>query len=415
MKKSIIFIIGILFANFASFSQSQVDALRYSQSFYGGTARSMSMGGAFGALGGDISSLSYNPAGLGIYKSSEFTISPGFNFSNASAKYNNSTNSDFQYNLNLNNIGIVATYNTNNESGWISTSFAFGYNRLDNFNQNINIEGINTSGSMTDYFATLAKGKSTDNLDAFNEGLAYNTNLIKLQDTANLKYVSALTPYGEMQRKTISTSGSLGEYIFALGANYNNEIYFGGSVGIQSLNYSENSEYDELNQNNAIPGFNSFTFNQSVSTKGTGFNMKFGAIIRPVDFLRIGLAIHSPTFFDLTDNYSSSMSSDFQDASLSSQASSPSGNFNYQLTTPYKAVGSIGIIVDKTALIGIECEYIDYSLARLRSSDYSFYDENNNIQSQYRATENIRAGIEYRLGPFQPPPWMRFLWQPLQI
>jgi hypothetical protein len=401
MKKSIIFLISILCANFASFSQNQVDALRYSQTFYGGTARSTGIGGAFGALGGDISSLSYNPAGIGIYKGSEFTFSPGFYFNSTSAKFNNSTNNDFQYNLNLNNIGIIATYKADTNKGWISTSFGFGYNRMNNYNQNIDIEGINNSGSMTDLFAAYANGVSPDKLDAFNEGLAYNTNLIKLSDSTNNLYQSILPSYGELQRKTISTYGSHGEYIFTLGTNYNNELYLGAAFGIQSVNYSENSEYSEMNINNAsTQDFQKFIFKQNLNTKGNGYNFKFGAIIRPVDYLRIGLAIHSPTIFYLTDNYSSSISSEFKNSSKSSISDSPDGRFNYELTTPYKVVGSLGFVVKKFALIGLECEYVDYSLARLRSNDWDFHTENNSIQTSYRPTENIRAGFEYRFGPF---------------
>jgi len=402
MKKIIFIIIGVVITNFTLYSQNEVDALRYSQSFYGGTARAVGMAGAFGALGGEISSLSYNPAGIGIYRRSEFTFTPTFYFNKTSADYLNTTNEDFKYNLNLNNLGLVATYNTKNESGWISVNFGFGYNRMNNFHKNISIEGYNSTGSMTDYFAKLANGHNSDDLNGFNEGLAWESYLID-PDTNNIdeyRYVSAFSNYGELQRKNISSKGSVGEYIFTLGTNYNNMLYLGGTIGIQSVNYTENTEYSETDENNVIPDFNNFIFTQHLKTKGTGFNFKFGAIFRPVDWVRIGAAIHTPTFFDLTDTYSSSISSSFADASKSSQVDSKDGDYNYELTTPFKAVGSIGFVIKKSAIIGIDYEFVDYTLARLRASDYSFRTENNSIETHYQATANIRAGIEYRIGPF---------------
>ena len=113
--------------------QNEVDALRYSQTFIGGTARSVSMGGAFGSLGGDYSSIVINPAALGIYRSSEFTITPAFYFDQTSANFINSKNNDIKYNFNLNNLGLIGAYSSDETEGWIGAGCSFGYNRLNNF------------------------------------------------------------------------------------------------------------------------------------------------------------------------------------------------------------------------------------------------------------------------------------------
>lgn len=397
MKNIIIIVLGIILSSYTAYSQNEIDALRYSQSFYEGTSRAAGMGGAFSALGGDMSSIGYNPAGIGIYKTSEFSFSPAFYFQNSNSNYNSSLNSGFKYNLNFSNFGIVGTYNSE-DNDWKNVNFGFSYNKLNNFNKNIYIEGYNSSGSMTDYFAHVANGKATTNFNEFNERLAYDAYLIDPLDTLNYTYITALPNYGETQSKTITSYGGHGDYNFTLGANYNNIFYIGGAIGIQTINYTEDIEYTEKDNFNVINNFNEFTYKQHLNTRGTGFNFKFGSIFKPVDWVRVGLAIHTPTFYDLTDNYNSSINSIFTNANY--EYKSPNGEFNYQLATPFKAIGSLGFIIQKSAIVGIDYEFIDYSIARLGSSDYNFKDENNNIEKSYTPTGNVRAGIEYKFGPF---------------
>lgn len=404
MKKIAIFGMFVL-ASISMFAQNEVDALRYSQNFYTGTARFTSMGGAFGALGGDFSSLSVNPAGIGVYRSSEFTFTPGFSYNSTDATFMDGTMEDYKYRMNINNLGLVATYNSGKEDGWVTTSFAFGYNKLNDFNRNVIIEGTNNTSSMTDYFAQAASGTNSDLLDGFTTGLAWETYLIDPDpsSTQNYGYISALSKRGELQSMSINSKGNIGEYLFALGGNYSNKIYLGGSIGIQSVRYIEHSDYVESDPNDSIPDFNQFTYHSDLKTTGSGINFKFGAIIRPVDWIRIGLAVHSPTFMSLHDEYSSFMQSSFNSPDSirgdGEKVYSPSGSFDYDLTTPFKAIGSLGFVIGKSALINVEYEFVDYSTARMRSDSYMFREENNAIETAYQAVGNIRAGAEYRFGP----------------
>ncbi len=140
-------------------AQNVDDALRYSQIFYGGTARFMSMGGAFTALGGDISSLSQNPAGIGVFRSSEMTVSPQLNYINSTASGFHSTNSDYLYNFNLSQAGFVSNIITNNTgTGLIKLNFGYSFNKTNNFHQSTQIRGINNSSSMADYWAAAGDG-----------------------------------------------------------------------------------------------------------------------------------------------------------------------------------------------------------------------------------------------------------------
>jgi long-subunit fatty acid transport protein len=139
-------------------------------------------------------------------------------------------------------------------------------------------------------------------------------------------------------------------------------------------------------------------FNQSLSTKGRGFDFKIGAMYRPVDFLRLGFAYHSPTYLKLADTYGADMSSVVGGTPRSYEPET--GNFNYSIRTPQRMIGSVAVILGKTAIISGDYELVDYSEAHIKSATYAFADANANIQAKYKAASNIRVGAEMRLLPF---------------
>ena len=396
--KKLIAILSILIP-IISIAQNEVDALRYSQNFYNGSARYTSMGNSLGALGGDFSVLSSNPAGLGVYRSSEFVFTPMFSYNSTSSSYQNKTNDDNNFRMKFSNIGLVATHNSGREEGWITTTFALGYNRIADFNRNVYIEGQNDKNSMTNYFAQLADGTKPNGLyDVWTDvGMAWDSYLFDPANSDSTAYVSSFANYGETQTKILNMSGGMGEYVMALAGNYSNKLYMGGSFGIQSVRYIEIGDYSEKDPQKLIDNFDNFRYTNNLKTTGAGVNFKFGLIFRPVDWIRIGGAIHSPTFFNLHDEYGSSMDSKFD--SIDTDKYSYSGSYDYQLTTPFKAVGSLGFIIGKQAIIGAEYEFVDYTVARLRADDYPFSTENNIIQTAYTATGNLRIGAEFKSGP----------------
>lgn len=393
----------LIITNYNIYSQNEVDALRYSQTFYGGTARGVAMGSAFGALGGDFTSLSINPAGIGVYRTTELTFTPSLYYSQNNASYLGTSFTDNKYNFNFNNIGFVASFSSGNDNGWSNFNMGFGYNRVNNFNRNVLIEGVNDYNSITDYFALRANGQTPEALTSggsyFMEGLAWDTYLINPIDSTVNQYMSVMNKYGQTQRKSIKTEGAMGEYLFSMGANFSHKLYIGGSIGIQNLRFEENTVYEEIDNSMAIDSFASMTFNQHLKTSGAGFNFKFGTIFRPIDFVRIGFAVHTPTFFVLDDQYQNAMKSKFDNGTIYNYES-PQGKYSYELSTPLRAIGSLGFVVMKSAILSVDYEFVDYTSARLRANDYNFYDENSNIQKYYTATSNIRAGAEYRFGPF---------------
>ncbi len=408
--KKITLIITSLIVSTTLFSQSYVDALRYSQNLPTTTARSISMGGAFGSLGGDMSSFMINPAGLGVYRKSEFTITPSVNYTNNESNYFFNTAEDFKYKFNLSNIGFVSAYNTNKEDGWAGFSFGIAYNRLNNFNNTILVEGTNTNSSLADYFLDYAWGTNPELLDAFWERLAFDAYVIDTIPGTAYEY-STPVPLPINQRRTIKTKGGIGEWSFAFGANYAHKLYFGASLAISNLRYTEFNDHKEINIPQTSTDITDFTFGQELTTRGTGYTFKFGVIGRPIDALRIGAALHFPTLYNLEDEFYTTLRSNFNDGfTASAYPTNSNGDrldallTEYKLLSPLKAIGSIGFQIGKIGLISADIEYVDYSKMRFREKtnnidiEQTIYDQNNIIKEAFSNVFNIRTGAEVRFG-----------------
>ncbi|MDO9512743.1 MAG: hypothetical protein Q7J34_13345 [Bacteroidales bacterium] len=396
--KKVIYTIAALFISMGMYAQTAADALRYSQVEYSGTARFNAMGGAFGALGGDFSSLSTNPAGIGLYKTSEFTVTPTIYQGKSSSSYFGHQAEDDKYNFNLSNLGVVLTAEIPDRlgtPGWRNVQFGFGINRLMNFNNRSMIEGYNDVNSMLTGYVNYANAYGI-----------YSDSPEELAEKANLIFEDGGIFYNDMpdgkvlQRKSLTTSGSMNELVLSAGANYSDMLYFGVTMGFPYFNYREESSYSEQDINNVNPYFHSYTLREQLETSGTGFNLKAGLIFRPTDWLRIGGAYHSPTFFtDMNDVWSSNINSVFDSVIENKSVSSRIGEYNYELTTPMKLIGSVAIIVGTQGLISADYQYVDYTEAKLRPvGDY--YDVNDAIQSSYKAQNIFRVGTEWRVGPF---------------
>lgn len=376
-------------------AQNEVDALRYSQIYYGGTARSVAMGGAFGTLGGDFTSLSINPAGIGIYKSKEISITASNYVVMLKSKYNNNSTDDIKYNFNLNNAGFVFTFTPKKESACKGIQFGFGFNRLNNYNYNGYYEGENKVNSIRDDFLAKAQGIPPNDLGEFNTKLAFNTYLI---DTSGglTSYINPISSGGLLQSKSMMVAGSNNELVLTIGGNLNDKLYIGGTVGFPFIRYTESSTYEETDSGDTIADFKKMEYNSFLETKGNGFNFKFGIIYRIADWVRIGASIHTPTFYSLKDRWNSDITA-FYDDGTKYTSESPSGEFDYQLNTPFRANGGVSFIIGKYALISSEYEFVDYRNARLRASTYRFNKENKAIDNLYTYQSNVRAGFEVKL------------------
>lgn len=395
-------IFSFLLISIWAIAQNDDDILRYSSYQIGGSARSISLGGAVGSMGADFSSLAINPAGIGLYKKSEFSMSPTLYYSNLQSNMNGKTSTGVKDNFNLNNYGIVLVNDLMTDKGWKYFQFAIGVNRLNNYNHYNRIVNENPTTSLMNEYQIQAYGKAPSSLDPFSTDLAWYNYL--LEDTIRtsdgvLAYTSPLTNGGARQELKNTTWGSSNELELIFGSSYSDIFYIGGGIGFPFVRYYEQYEYSETDIADTIANFDHFILNKSLETHGSGVNFKLGFIVRPTGFLRIGIAYQSPTWLHLSDIYSSKLTR-FDDNGTSSAKSSPDGNFDYQITTPMKVTGSATFTLNKILMINADLDYLNYSNGRLSSGrTYDFYDENAVMRDKYKSALNVRAGAEIILSP----------------
>jgi len=405
MKK--LFLITALLSSCIVFLQAQTaeDALRYSNLTFGGTARSVSMGGAFGALGADFSTISTNPAGIGVYKKSVLSFTPSVYTGETSSVYMGETGYDNKYNFNFGNAGFVLVSDTKNSSVFKNFQFGFGVNRTNNFHNRILTDGYNTETSIRTMWTDYANSEGS--LNPFDTELAVNSGLI-FYDSLSGQYLNDVTRTDleegyVYQRKNVVTSGSMNEIVFSAGTNIGEVLYLGATIGLPTIKYEYHSTFVESDVNDSIPYFSALEYDEHLSTTGSGFNFKFGFILKPVYWLRVGGAVHTPTFFnDMYDEYSSEVASYFdsnQNEVDDGWAKSPDGYYNYALETPMRLLGSVAVVIGKAGLLSAEYEYTDYGKAKFRSSEDDFYNVNNTIANSYTEGHNLKFGTEWMVAP----------------
>lgn len=429
MKKIISLVIGI--ACFTTIEAQYVgDAIKYSQNFPTLTARSLGMGNALTSLGGDFASATINPAGLGLYRKSEFVFTPSLNYTSTKSNFygvsNNfgyreldffgDRNEDIKYQFNIGSLGYVGTYLSGKDKGLVSASYAIGYNRVNNFNSRIFLSGINDSTSLVDYFFDGPDGRgiqglSPNQLDAFSGGLAFDTYLIDtIPGTFNYD-TPVLLPVD--QRRTIDTRGGTGHYTFGFGLNFSDTWYVGMNMGVYHLSYEQTTRHTEYDMATEATDFDNFTQVEELDVEGTGFSMSLGTMVRLLKIVRVGASLHLPTFYRINEAYRTSITSRFdQGDSYNSQAE---GQFRYKLNTPLRLQGGASVQLGKAGILAADIEYIDYSKMMLRERDeFDFSDSNEEIELAYRPVLNFKLGGEARVleslflrlgGGFYPSPF----------
>ena len=392
-------------------AQNDLDAFRFSQVNWSGTARFMGAGGAFGSIGGDFSSLATNPAGIGLFKKDEISFTPiVINAIGTNAVYNGESVDANSVRYSLTNFGSIFSWTLERskpeeERKWRMMQFGFGYNRINDFNNLVYASGMSGGTTMIDGFVNASNGIPLSALypedhsqSVFPDGeLAWGTWLMDTVAGTDDQYENFIGHHNMRQNSYTKTTGGIDEMNFSLGANYNDQLYLGLTLGVPFLNYKAETEYSEVDENDAVGGFNEWTSYETLRTSGTGINAKFGLIYQPVDFMRIGVAIHTPTYYgNLKENYTRQIKSDFDSDDFDEDYENLS---KYKLTTPFRVMGSLGFLIAKRAFISAEYEFTDYSMARLASSEnilyrYDYAKENNNVKLKYGACHTIRVGGE---------------------
>ena len=373
-------------------AQNVNDAVRYSDYSPFGTASAVGVGSSIGAMGGDFSVIGINPAGIAEFRKSAFTFTPSINTQSSDGNFKDDTSlatNRSRSSFLVDNISFVASGDS--RSGiWKTSNWAVGFSKLAEFSRDVKIEG-STEGSITDRFVALANGSG---LDEFEAGLADESQAIFLNE--NNIFQSDFFDDDVVNKDVfLDQRGSINELSFGWAGNYDNTLNIGISAGVPFVSYSETKTYKENFQ--ADDFSNNLEYVESLNTSGAGINFKLGLQYRAIPQVRIGAAIHSPTWYSLNDDYASSMSYQFSsnDESGGGTAKSPDGSFNYGYTSPWKAVGSIGSIYKIGVLRGFvnaDIEYLDY-----KNNEFDFT-KNSNDPIEGTNTQEINGEIDENLG-----------------
>ena len=375
MKKYIATLVVALAAT--SYTSAQVilptyagDALRFSQTNYGSSARFKAMGNAQVGMGGDISTLGGNPAGLGFFTKSEFVFTPEFNTSNADANYLNKNTSTQKGQLNLNQIGAVfhmPSYRAKGQDtkkGIVSASVGFGYNRTNDYGLEANYSGTNNQSSV---------------YNMFDDDPAY-------------------TEFGNEQSGSVMRSGSVSEFNLAGAINISNQIYIGANLGFVGLKMtSDGSLYEKgFSQKIPVPTQYQVGYFQNQESRGSGINGRLGIIFRPVNELRLGVNLQTPTWFTIDDSFSVSTDNN--------AIANKTYEFTYNLQTPLKGSLGASYIFGNKGLLSADVDFVDYASIRFSSSngnDGATISQNNNeVKANYKSAINYRLGGEFKVNEF---------------
>ncbi len=422
----------MVLANSSLLAQNASDALRHSQFGISGSARALGLGGAYSAVGGDLASATLNPAGLAVYRQSTFSITPQFLVSNANSSFLDATDSRQRTQMSVPSWGFTFTgknyYEVGGqrrevEEGLKTYTFAIGVNQIENYTRTIDVTGFNTESSISDFFSELAnaEGRSRDDISPNSlAGLAALTYVVDTLLNEPARYYPAVNGGNVAQTLNLMEQGRRNEIFLSMAGNVEDFLYFGASLGIQTLRYEQTLFFEENDTQNRheflqndpqLPlesPMNRINYENAFTTRGTGINVRLGMIIRPIDQLRIGLSVQSPTYFSLRDQFEVSLAQDYSvilpnglPGSEELSAAVDPGLFRYSLVTPYKATLGGMFLFGKNGFLSADIEVSDFSSASFSSDDYNYRTENVDIQDLYRTTINYRLGGEIRSGIFR--------------
>lgn len=423
-------------------AQSSIDALTLSDTELRGTSRFMSMAGAFTALGGDLSTLTQNPAGIGVYRGSDVALTLDLSF--LSNKSNNIPGGATMNNTHFdaNTIGYVGTMNFGSNSVMSTFSWGVSYNRLKSFTRNYRGSGIPLQTSMSNYIALMSDGIDPENMisksgyDPYQDSqinwmniLAFNgaitTPTIVTDNAGKVTdiYYDGLFQYDvpaqDGKPAIPATTGTAGfnvrergyadEYNIAFGGNLANVVQWGLDLGITDLTHEQWTSYDEALQGANIRAGNEYydvieegdcdwQIDNWKKTTGTGFNLKFGLILKPVQELRIGVAVHTPTWYSMTTSYNANLTYGGSNR-VQRDRGTNTAVYDWNLRTPWKLMFGLAGVIGGRGIISADYEYSAYDKMHTSDSYGDFDDYNDDIATYFRATNTLRLGAEFRVTP----------------
>lgn len=429
----------------AAVAQSQYDVIRFMDNELNGTARFVGMGGAMGALGADLSTMSTNPAGIGMYRSNDVALTFGFNANYSNADLGGIVSKEKRTKASFDQIGFVWSNKIGNKTNLRYVNFGFNYRKRANFNRQFSSaggfsDGASLSWQMADmlwqagdgvgrYYNTL--GDFNDLLDAgfkgsklgdpYTDSYFYGTPYLSsmgartglldpllaegsLLDDPEAKLKGFLPWNSDGHQYYSREEGGVEEYDFNLSFNVQDRYYFGVTVGAYSLNYNRYSSYGENIVDGEAKG--NFTLNNWYKQEGTGFDVKLGAIIRPFEYspFRIGFSIHTPIWYSVTEYHTATLTAgatSFPEGAQYTENLSdylnPEYVWDYRLTTPWRFGVSMGTIVSGMMALDAEYEYAKYSSAHLEDVDGYELNGTTAVNESLKGVHTFRVGMETKL------------------
>lgn len=391
-----------------------------------GSARNIATGGVMGSLGGEITANHVNPAGIGLFKTNEFVLSPGFLLNNNKFKYRGSDTLNNKNNFGYGASGIILSSGVNKKSKWTSSALALSVNQLASYNNRIQFKGFNNMSSFSEqYLEELTRDLADTNAALsnyiFGSSLAFRTFLVDTANNASGNFIGyqSLVPIstGVNQSYDATTRGGYHEIALGVAGNMEDKMYIGGSLTIPVISYSRDLVYRETDASNDPNNqFSSFEFRENFTSQGLGIGAKIGTIYKPKEHWRIGFAFHTPQYITFKDRVRASMTANTESyAGIRSENSDNlnsgnPGNSNYNLVTPWRAIVSASYVFREIkdtrrqrAFISADLEYVNYRGSRFSAEDktdqalVNYYDLLNDvIKDTYKGNINFRIGGELK-------------------
>ena len=404
-------------------AQNVSDAIRYSTSEMHGTARYRAMSGAFGALGGDLSSLNVNPAGSAVFLSSMASLTLNVENSDNEVSYMNGFTTGTDSKIDLGQGGAAFVFNNSDEEGdWRKFTLAFNYNKSSSYEEdwlaagdnstsvsnyfleyttNVPVDLLELQGteSISDLYSYLGESEGFGAQQAFlgYQGFLYDYNPDNNQSPYN-PYSSNISNGTFDQEYTYASTGLNGKFAFNFATQYQDFLYLGLNLNSHFINYERITSISELN-NNSGSAINEIYFEDRLSTLGNGFSFQLGGLAKIGESLRAGLAFESPTWYNISEETTQYLET-FSD--IDGRAVIDPNVVNvypeYRLQTPSVYTGSLAYLFGQNALLSFDYSYKDYSSTKFRpKDDPAFAFQNQLMQEELKAASTFRIGGEYRV------------------
>lgn len=403
------------------------DALRYALNNLTGTARFRGMSGAFGAVGGDLSSINVNPAGSLFFTNNYASFSGSlYNIHNRSDYFGNRNRENYST-LDLNQIGAVLVFNDKSgKTDWSKIAVALNYDNTNDFDNRLFAAGTNPNNSISKYFVDQANFIANTQFNDYQYDMGFETYIIN-QDANNPNlYVSNVPSGGNYyQDYSATTNGYNGKLTANLATSYKNKLFLGLNLNAHFTDYVATTSLYESNNNTSNPGaqptVRNIIFDNQLSTYGSGFSLNVGAIYKATESLRLGVAYESPTWYRLNDEL-------IQDLYTNGNENVPSGDINryyespifvfptYKIQTPSKITFSGAYIFNKKGLISVDYAMKDYSNTEFKPNNQSLYrDLNTQMSQQFKNAYELRIGGEYKIKQWSVRGGYRFEESPYKV